>query len=88
MIYTFTDTVRHYSSKELLQDFSNKHNLPHLKIIPKNLTTIKTIGVDQWLKEQARIWKCPDCQTDFSLYTPKCKKCGRDLDKIKDYNNL
>lgn len=73
---------------ELLQDFSNKHNLPHLKILPKNFMTIKNIGIDQWLKEQDQVWKCPECQTDFSFYTPKCIKCGKDLDKIKDYNNL
>ncbi|WP_088226162.1 DUF3795 domain-containing protein [Desulfosporosinus sp. FKB] len=73
---------------ELLQDFSTKHNLPHLQIIPKNLMTIKNIGIEKWLKEQDQVWKCPECQTDFSWYTHKCIKCGKDLDKIKDYNNL
>lgn len=73
---------------ELLQDFSNKNNLPHLKIIPKNLLTIKNVGVNLWLVEQDKQWKCPECQTSFSWYSPNCTKCGKELDKIKDYNNI
>ena len=70
--------------------FSKEHSnkFPHVKIIPNNLEDIKNIGVEQWLKEQENKWKCPECQTDFSWYTPKCTKCGKDLDKTKDYNNL
>lgn len=73
---------------ELIHDFSNQFKLPHLKIIPKNLLTIKNIGVNPWLSEQEKQWKCPECQTSFSWYTPNCTNCGKDLEKIKDYNNL
>lgn len=71
-----------------LQDFSNQFKLPHLKIISKNLMTIKNIGVNQWLSEQDKQWKCPECQTNFSWYTANCTNCGKDLEKIKDYNNI
>ncbi|HEY8908858.1 MAG TPA: DUF3795 domain-containing protein [Desulfosporosinus sp.] len=65
-----------------------QEKLPHLKVTSDNLTTIKNVGVEQWLNDQEKQWKCPECQTDFSWYTSKCTKCGKDLDKIKDYNNL
>ncbi|MFZ5645635.1 MAG: DUF3795 domain-containing protein [Bacillota bacterium] len=59
--------------------------LPHLKTILNNIGTIKNIGVNKWLEDQDKKWKCPDCQTDFSWYTTKCSKCGKDLEKIMDY---
>jgi hypothetical protein len=62
--------------------------LPHLKIIPKNLKRIKCVGVVQWLAEQEQLWKCPECQTNFAWYTPTCIKCGKDLEQLKDYNNV
>lgn len=62
--------------------------LPHLKIMRKNLKTIKCVGVAQWLVEQEKLWKCPECNTSFAWYTLKCINCGADLEKLKDYNNL
>lgn len=61
---------------------------PHLKILEKNLSAIKDTGVDKWLKEQEDKWQCPECRTNFTWYLPNCVKCGKDLDKIKDYNNI
>ncbi len=62
--------------------------LPHLKTIQNNLVTIMNNGVDEWLKEQSKRWKCPDCQTDFSWYADNCSKCGKDLSEIIGFKNF
>lgn len=62
--------------------------LPHLKAIPKNMQTIKEKGTDYWLREQERIWKCPDCGEPFSWYKQKCSVCGRDISQDKDFLNI
>lgn len=62
--------------------------LPHLNILPKNVETIRVKGLEYWLEEQKKVWECPDCHTSFSWYQEKCSTCGRDLESIKDYNNL
>jgi hypothetical protein len=62
-------------------------SLPHLSAIQNNLAVIMSNGVDCWLAEQEKRWKCPDCQTDFSWYTDNCSKCGRDLTEIKGFKN-
>jgi hypothetical protein len=61
--------------------------LPHLNSIINNITAIKSLGVAQWLEDQGRLWKCPDCQTDFSWYADNCSKCGKDLSAIKGFIN-
>jgi hypothetical protein len=62
--------------------------LPHSNILPKNVETIREKGLEYWLEEQKKIWECPDCHTAFSWYQEKCSNCGKDLEPIKDYNNL
>ena len=62
--------------------------LPHLKGIPENLMTIKKVGANQWLAEQDKQWKCPECKTEFSWYTSNCSKCGKDLEEIKGYESV
>lgn len=69
-------------------NFFNENKLPHWKITSKNLMTIKNIGVNQWLSEQEKLWMCPECQKNFSWYSTNCINCGKDLEKIKDYNNI
>jgi hypothetical protein len=64
----------------LFNDFKgNAKNLPHIKEAEKNLETIRSIGVDNWLKEQEELWKCPECKTPYSWYAKRCTNCGQDL---------
>jgi hypothetical protein len=53
--------------------------LPHIKSNRNNMEIIKKVGVTQWLSEQEKKWKCPNCNTNFSWYTYKCKNCNNDL---------
>ena len=61
--------------------------LPHLKTIVDNLAVIGNIGVDQWLEDQGKLWKCPECQTEYTWYADYCIKCGKDLKEIKGFKN-
>lgn len=62
-----------------------QEKLPHLKITSDNLTTIKDVGVQQWLDDQEKQWKCSQCQADTSWYMHSCANCGKDLTGEKDY---
>lgn len=53
--------------------------LPHVNNNLSNLEAIKKAGVEQWLGDQEKRWKCPDCQTRFAWYWSTCRTCGRKL---------
>jgi hypothetical protein len=53
--------------------------LPHIKSQQGNLDAINEIGVDRWIEDQEKQWKCPQCNTSFSWYADKCNSCGADL---------
>jgi hypothetical protein len=55
--------------------------LPHLKLVKENQNYIKEKGIERWLEEQAKRWKCPECQTTASWYTMSCTNCSADLSK-------
>jgi rubrerythrin len=55
--------------------------LPHIKDNHANLAAVKEKGADQWLSEQEKKWKCPECNTPFAWYSKKCLNCGKDLKK-------
>ena len=57
--------------------------LPHVKNNHDNMKRIQDSGIKTWLSEQAERWRCPDCNTEFSWYTNKCKNCGKNL---KEYS--
>lgn len=53
--------------------------LPHVGLCPGNLEAIKAGGVERWLAEQARRWRCPGCGAPFAWYADACSSCGRKL---------
>jgi hypothetical protein len=53
--------------------------LPHVRLCPGNLESVRTRGVERWLAEQAERWRCPDCGALFSWYAETCGGCGRRL---------
>jgi len=59
----------------------NEFSLPHIKDNHSNMVTIKKSGTDQWLSEQEKKWKCPECDTNFSWYSARCNKCGKNLNE-------
>ena len=53
--------------------------LPHLKGNRSNLEMIRIAGLEKWLSEQEKRWKCPHCGENFSWYSGNCIKCGMNL---------
>lgn len=60
----------------MIMDFANDKHIHH-KTALKNLETIKKKGIDEWLKEQDKRWRC-SCGEKFSFYDDICK-CGKTL---------
>lgn len=64
-----------------------KRTLPHTKVMFKNTDLIKEKGIEAWINDQEKKWRCPQCGKPFTWYQESCKQCGRELESIKDYNN-
>lgn len=62
----------------------NHDECPHHSVVMKNLETISKNGIEYWLNEQEKRWKCPECGTVFTWYDETCKNCGSTLYNCKD----
>ena len=63
-----------------------KDALPHTKVMFRNINMLKEMGVEQWVKDQERRWRCPQCGAPFTWYQDTCTTCGLELEPVKDYN--
>ena len=63
---------------ELIKTFNND-GLPHHAEVLKNIERQREVGVDSWLAEQAKRWRCPGCSAETDWYANKCHSCGADL---------
>jgi hypothetical protein len=61
--------------------------LPHWRVAPHNLRTMRSDGISQWLEQQKMKWQCPDCGAPVTWYRARCATCGREVESLKDYNN-
>jgi hypothetical protein len=68
-----------YPCKLIIESRKVEPLLPHFRNNHSNMESIRNVGITQWLSEQERKWRCPDCKTGFSWYTRKCRNCGKDL---------
>lgn len=57
----------------------------HLSMI-ENLKAIQTNGIRQFLRQQAEIWKCPDCGKVICCHNGICYSCG--LEKLRNKKYL
>jgi hypothetical protein len=51
--------------------------LPHTAARKPNLEFIRKNGLDAFLSEQEKGWKCPQCEARLSWYLERCGSCGR-----------
>lgn len=65
--------------------FSLEKKLPHQYMRKDNLERIRDAGLEAWLSEQERQWRCPKCQTPYSWYQSACDSCGTELDSLKGF---
>jgi len=42
----------------------------------ENLKRMKQIGLKQWIKEQEKLYKCPECGGEISMHDNECFNCG------------
>ncbi len=45
------------------------------KVILRAIPLWKKIGTEKWLEEEAKRYKCPQCQTSFYRLAKYCRKC-------------
>ena len=63
---------------ELIKNFNNDGLLHHAEVL-YNIRHQREIGVDAWIKEQDKRWRCPGCSAETDWYANKCHSCGADL---------
>lgn len=74
---------------ELAEKRSKANNLPHLILCPVNLQSLKSIGVQEWLKQQEDRWKCGKCGRKMHWYNDSCPECGTEFfDAVKEARSL
>ncbi len=42
----------------------------------ENLLTIKKIGLEKFVRKEARKWACPRCGETLCMHDPECPSCG------------
>lgn len=62
---------------ERIEAFQSDGRVHHRDIL-RQLDELTARGVDQWLVEQSRRWRC-ECGLGFSWYEENCNICGRPL---------
>ncbi len=48
----------------------------HHEGVIQELKRIREVGVDDWLREQDRRWRCPHCRDRITYYDERCRHCG------------
>ncbi|HEC77658.1 MAG TPA: DUF3795 domain-containing protein [candidate division WOR-3 bacterium] len=62
-------------------DIFQKLNKRYKDMPGRNLTRLKKIGEECFLKEQKFRWSCPECRAPVEYGAEKCRKCGADLNR-------
>jgi len=60
----------------------NKLFLDHLQYgenLRENLDKIRAGRAEEWLEEQDKKWRCPNCNKPVSMYLTECHWCGVEL---------
>ena len=63
---------------QIVTDFNNDE-WPHHGEVLANVQRQKEIGIDAWLDEQEKRWRCPECGNAVGWYDAKCRQCEAEL---------
>lgn len=63
---------------ERLVAFS-RDGLPHHGEVLENILHQRRIGLDSWIEEQHRRWRCPGCGEGIDWYAGHCYRCNAAL---------
>ncbi len=54
---------------------------PHHEPVFENMKAIEGEGIDKWLQDQDRRWRCMSCGRRVTFYDTLCRACGSSLIK-------
>jgi len=61
-----------------IKHIDKRYRLRYKTGLMNNLLTIKTIGIDSYLKNEAGRWRCSACGSLLSVHSDSCAKCGKE----------
>lgn len=61
-----------------IKHIDKRYRLRYNTGLINNLLTIKTMGIDAWLQQEARRWRCSGCGSVLSVHSHACDKCGKE----------
>ena len=67
-------------NKRLINSHKGDPRFNYRHQIPNNFNRILEIGMNEWSKEQAILWQCPECGSSLRFYNYDCSKCGNKFD--------
>lgn len=65
---------------QTITNFNNDGVRHHSEVLA-NVRHQKEIGIDVWLDEQEKRWRCPTCKCLIEWYDTKCPQCASTLPK-------
>ncbi|NQT74075.1 MAG: DUF3795 domain-containing protein [Chloroflexi bacterium] len=60
-------------------DFKNDQFAHHSEVI-ENIRRQQDIGIEGWIEEQQKRWRCPSCDNETEWYAVQCHHCGNALE--------
>ena len=57
----------------------NNDGMPHHSEVLDNIRRQRAIGIDAWIEEQEKRWRCPHCGCEVEWYASQCPDCGTTL---------
>jgi len=60
--------------------FTDQKYARYHKYALNNMQTIKSDGMQTWLEQQAKQWRCPHCGKDSAWPDDHCRQCGQALE--------
>lgn len=66
-----------------LQKMNNLYHVKYYVNMVNNLKRIEEIGVEKWLKEQEKLYTCPECGGEICVHDAECYDCGKKINPNK-----
>ena len=81
--YEFCIECVEISTCEKMQHFIHDPEYPNGLGVMKNMERIQWVGVETWLVEQERRWRCGNCGNSYFWYDDTCPNCGQPVASYK-----
>jgi hypothetical protein len=59
----------------LITEFNNDGMRHHSEVLD-NLRRLSDMGINTWLEEEEKRWRCPQCRAPVEWYAQTCLQCG------------